>query len=301
MAGESVRVVYVDLLFLLNFVANYLLLLGSGRMAGAVLHRLRIALGAALGAAYAVAVFLPGFGWLTAWPCKLGSGVLMVLTAFGAGRRLLRASVLFFATSAALAGSVLGIELLGGASLTVANGVFYSHVDLRLLLLLFVLCYFILSLFFRRTGGHGRRELTELRIKLLDREISLTALIGSGHTLTDPATNRPVIVADGSCLAKYLPPGVRAEAPIESVKRCQELGLKGARLIPYRAVGVECGMMLALRADEVNVGGEPRGSLLIALSPTPVGDGGGYQALVALSLGGQERIEPPRVWKRTEE
>lgn len=299
MAGESVTVVYVDLLFLLNFVANYLLLLGSGRMAGAVLHRLRIAAGAALGAAYAVAVFLPDWGWLTAWPCKLGSGVLMVLTAFGAGKRLLRASVLFFTASAALAGGVLGVELLGGTSLTVANGVFYSHVDLRLLLLLFVLCYFILSLFFRRTVGHGRRELTDLRIKLFNKEICLTALIDSGHTLTDPVTNRPVIVADGSCLAGCLPPGVRAEAPIESVKRCQELGLKGARLIPYRAVGVECGLLLALRADEVSVGGDPRGSLLVALSPTPVGDGGGYQALVSPSPGGRQRIEPPQVWKGT--
>ena len=68
MAGESVTVIYIDLLFLLNFVANYLLLLGSGRMAGAVLYRLRNAVGAALGAVYAAAVFLPGCGSLEAWP-----------------------------------------------------------------------------------------------------------------------------------------------------------------------------------------------------------------------------------------
>ena len=43
-------VVYVDLLWLLNFVANHLLLLGAGRLAGAGLCRWRIALGAALGA-----------------------------------------------------------------------------------------------------------------------------------------------------------------------------------------------------------------------------------------------------------
>ena len=141
MGGESVTVVYVDLLFLLNLTANYLLLLGAGRMSGAVLHRGRIAGGAALGAGYAVAVFLPGFGWLAVWPCKLASGVLMVLAAYGSGRGLLRTGVLFFAASAALAGGILAVELLGGTSLTVANGVFYSHVDLRLLLLLFILCW----------------------------------------------------------------------------------------------------------------------------------------------------------------
>ena len=59
-------VVYVDLLWLLNFVANHLLLLGAGRLAGAGLRRWRIALGAALGALYAVALFLPGMGIVTA-------------------------------------------------------------------------------------------------------------------------------------------------------------------------------------------------------------------------------------------
>ena len=39
-------VVYIDLLFLLNLIANYLLLLAAGRMAGAALARWRIGLGA---------------------------------------------------------------------------------------------------------------------------------------------------------------------------------------------------------------------------------------------------------------
>ena len=41
--------VYIDLLFLLNLTANYLLLLAAGRIAGAVLRRWRIGLGGALG------------------------------------------------------------------------------------------------------------------------------------------------------------------------------------------------------------------------------------------------------------
>ena len=76
-------VVYVDLLWLLNFVANHLLLLGAGRLAGAGLRRWRIALGAALGALYAVALFLPGMGWLSTLPCKLAVAVVMVLCAYG--------------------------------------------------------------------------------------------------------------------------------------------------------------------------------------------------------------------------
>ena len=76
-------VVYIDLLFLLNLIANYLLLLAAGRMAGAALARWRIGLGAAAGALYAALIFLPGLAWLAAWPCKLASGVLMALAVYG--------------------------------------------------------------------------------------------------------------------------------------------------------------------------------------------------------------------------
>ena len=91
--------VYLDELFLLNFVVDYLLLLSAGRLAGEVLCRSRLALGALLGAAYAAAVFLPGGGFLLYPLCKLCSAVLMVLLGYGGSRRLLRVSLTFFVVS----------------------------------------------------------------------------------------------------------------------------------------------------------------------------------------------------------
>ena len=271
--------VYIDLLFLLNLTANYLLLLAAGRIAGAVLRRWRIGLGGALGALYAALIFLPGLGWLAAWPCKLGAGVLMALAAYGGERGLFRVTVVFFGASAALAGAVLGLELLGGPMLTLAGGVFYSRLDLRLLLVVFVAGYFVLSLFFRRTAARDRR-LVRLDVVLDGGGAALSALVDTGHSLTDPATNRPVVVASAQALAGVLPPWADAAQPIQSVERCHASGSRGARLVPYRAVGVECGMLLAVRARQVSADGRPLGRLLVALSPTPLDDGGGYQALI---------------------
>lgn len=272
-------VVYIDLLFLLNLIANYLLLLAAGRMAGAVLMRWRIGLGAAAGALYAVLVFLPGLGWLAHWLCKLAAGVLMALIAFWGEQYLLRVVVLFFGASAALAGAVLGLELLGSVSLTLDHGVLYSQLDIRLLLLLFVACYFVLSLFFRRIGRHGG-ELVRLEITLDGGTVGLTALRDTGHTLTDPGTNRPVVVVYWEALSRVLPDWADADTPIESLERCHAAGSRQARLVPYRAIGVDHGMLLALRSQGVRADGKPLGRLLVALSPTPVDDGGMYHALI---------------------
>ena len=78
--GEVMTVIYVDTLFLLNALVDYLLLLCAARLAGEPLKRLRFALGAVLGGGYAVAIFLPGLGFLERPACRLAAAVLMVLS-----------------------------------------------------------------------------------------------------------------------------------------------------------------------------------------------------------------------------
>lgn len=273
-------VVYIDLLFLLNLVANYLLLLAAGRMCGRVLHRWLLALAASLGAGYACALFFPGLDWLGAPLCRVCAGILMSLTAYGAQKGLPQVTLCFFGASAALGGLVWAAELLGGHSLSLERGVLYSYVDLRLLLLLLALSYGVLSFAADRAFVHRRRELVSVTIRLGARTVKLTALQDTGNTLTDPADNRPVVVAEGTCCGGLLPFPVPLDRPVEALAALAEAGHAGGwRLLPYRAVGVTCGLLLAVKADSVMVGNRDRGSLLVALSPTPVGEGG-CQALI---------------------
>ena len=281
-------VVYIDALFLLNFVVDYLLLLCAGRLAGEVLHRGRLALGAALAGAYAAAVFLPGMGFLLHPLCKLAAAVLALLIGYGGSRRLLRVTLVFFAVSAAFAGGILALELLGGRGLTLENGVFSSAMDLRLILLSAAGCYVVITLLFQRSARHtaARQELVPAVLTLDGRRVALTALVDTGNTLTDPATGRPVMVAEGEKVAGLFPAGQapsgeELRCPVGALERLGRQGWQGrCRLLPYRAVGVECGMLLALRLDGAKVGTEDYGRLLLALSPTPLTDGGGYSALI---------------------
>lgn len=277
-------VVYIDTLFLLNFIVDYLLLLATAKLSGELILRPRLALGAALGAVYAAAVFFPGMGVLTHPLYKLGSAVLMVLVAFGGSRRLLRALLVFFALASAFGGGVFAIGLLGGRGLTLRNGILYSAMDLRIILLSAAVCYVILTLVFHRAARHTSRELTRAELTLGEKRVSLTALVDTGNTLTDPATGRPVMVVEGEKLSPLLPETLRAEElrdPVGTLERLsREMDARRFRLLPYQAVGVECGMLLALRLDGARVGEEDYGGILVALSPNCLSDGGGYSALI---------------------
>lgn len=275
--GGKMRVVYIDSLFLLNFLLDYLALLLAGKVAGEPLRRLKMALGAFLGAAYAVSLFWPGWPFLGHFLIRLAVGLLMVLVVYGATRRLLRVFLLFLAVSAGMGGGIYALAYLG-LGVDVAEGVATPSVDLRLILLGGLGAYCLLSLVGRRLGRHGGGELRRVAVWLDGREVSLTALVDSGNTLSDPVSGLPVLVVEGARLAPLLPP----EADLVHPAGCfPQLAPPGRfRLLPYRAVGVAQGLLLAVRADRVVVDGKESKSCLVALSPTPVSDGGGYQALI---------------------
>lgn len=276
-------VVYIDVLFLLNLTVDYLLLLASARITGEVIARPRLALGALLGAAYAAVLFLPGCQWLANPLCKVCAAVLMVLVGFGQSPRLLRLILVFFGASAALGGVVLALQLLGAGGLTLENGVLYTGFDIRLLLVTVIVCYAVLSGVFGRAARHGgkSRDLIPARLTLGEKTLCLTVLLDTGNTLTEPVHNRPVMVAEARALESVLPEGIDPADPVGSMERLEDTELRRRfRLLPYRAVGVEYGMLLAVRTDRVELGGRELKELLVALSPTPVSDGGGYQALI---------------------
>ena len=273
-------VIYIDSLFLLNLIVDYLLLLGAACLSGAVLCRPRMALGAVLGAAYACAVFLPGLGFLTHPAMELAVAGAMTLVAFGGGRRLLRSFLAFLALACALGGGVLALSLLGARGMGLERGVLSPHVDLGVLLLASAGCYAAASLVFRRSAGHGARELVPAVLTLEGRQVTVTALLDTGNTLTDPATGRGVLVVEGEKAAPLLDPPLGAAQLRDPVGTLAELEGSGRfRLLPYQAVGVECGLLLAVRLDAAKVGKREYRGVLAALSPTRLSDGGGYSAL----------------------
>ena len=290
----AVTVIYVDTLFLLNALVDYLLLLGAARLAGEPLRRLRFLAGAVLGGGYAVALFLPGLGFLAHPLCRAACAALMLLAAYGGSRRLLRQGVIFLALACALGGGVLAVGLLGGRGLALGDaGVYYTPFDLKLVLLSAAGCYALLTLALRGIGRHtaASGELVAVRLELEGRAAEFTALVDTGNTLSDPVSGRPAMVAEEEALAPLFPRELRPSRAdlLDPAGAMARLGTgvwrRRFRLLPYRAVGVERGLLLALRVDGARVGGRDRGPLLVALSPTPVSDGGGYRALIGPAEG----------------
>lgn len=283
-------VVYVDSVFILNAVMDYLLLVVTGRLAGVPLRRRRYIWAALLGGAYAVAVFLPWLGFLAQPPVKLAAGVLLALAAFGGEERFFRLALLFFLVSSAMAGCVLGLGLLAGSRVPVVSGVFYTDVDAKVLLISAAAAYAVLAVVFRASARHAASGLLlPVRMGLNGRAAALTALWDTGSALREPGGGESVLVLAPGALDGLLPPEVRPLAA-EALRSPADLlePLRRAapalrpRLLPYRAVGAG-GLLLAVRLDWAEIGGRRYPGLTAALSPTPLGEG--YTALWGGEIG----------------
>ena len=274
------EIVYIDSLFLLNFIIDYLLLLAAGKICVLGLRRGRLALGAAFGAGYAaLAVLLPRFFAMAV--VKLLAGAALPLIAFGAGRRAIRAVAVFFAVSAAFGGAVYAACSLGGVT---PRAGLYVPVSMRVLLLSFALCYGAFTLVFRRSGRRGEQTIRSVRVTLAGRAAEFAALCDTGNELTDPVTGEGVLVAEAGALSPLLDAGGAAllgADPLEGFTGLsQRPELRGRlRLLPCSCVTGADSLLLMFRPDEVRVDGRKSG-VCVAVSRTALSSEGIYQALI---------------------
>lgn len=270
------EIIYIDSIFFLNTAVDYLLLLLAGKLAGAVLHRWRYGLAAALGGLYAAVAALPPLAWLGhLLPALTWAGV-MGLAAYGDQARPWRCAGMFLALSAAFGGAVWAVSLAGGAP---------GAVSLRVLVLSFAVCYAAFALLFRHSGRVSSREILPVTAVFAGKSSAFRALRDTGCSLFDPMTGRGVLVAERKVVLPLLPAGAEAALEIRDPLLLLEAlhalpGLRGSfRLLPYAAVGVEGGLLPVFRPDLLSVDGKPS-ELLLALSPTSLSPDGSYQAIV---------------------
>ena len=93
-------IIYIDSLFLINLIADYVLLIAACRVSSLSPRRLRCLLAAVFGALFAVLSVVPGFWFLSTVPYRFAIAAAMGLIAFGAERGVLRCIAVFVAVSA---------------------------------------------------------------------------------------------------------------------------------------------------------------------------------------------------------
>ncbi len=274
------EIIYIDQLFLINFIIDYFTLLCAGKVASAVIRRIPIALAAALGGMYACVCVLPAWGFALHPVVKLAAGGLMCLIAFGKERQLLRCSAVFFLVSAGFGGLVWAVSMFGGYDLS--GKTIYLPLNWKVLVLSFAAAYVLISVLFRRFDSVARQEISTAKVSLGGKTAEFSVLRDTGNSLFDPISNESVMVCQQEVLAPLFSDtqkGLSGDAAevIELLSHVPELAGK-LRLIPYSSVG-GTGMLPAFRPDSLSIGGKAVSGTVVAMADAAFSTYGEYQGI----------------------
>lgn len=286
--------VYVDVLLVLNYIINILLILCTGKLMGRRPKRRRMVAAALIGAGGSLTIFLPFFGFWVELLAKTVFSVAIVMTAFPYidAKSFLKQLLVFFAVSFFFAGTMLGIWIAFSPNgMVYYNGVAYFDINSLTLIATTVVAYVLLSLFQRFSRkGRLRTEIYRATVTYRGRSISVQGLVDTGNGLYEPFSDIPVMVCNLRDIAPLLPAGA-AEAILKDVSMVAELTSRYGvplRFVPYRTAGGK-GSIPAFRPDKLTLDG-PGGrftveSVYIGITGNTI-KGEGYSALLNPDLVG---------------
>jgi len=290
---------YADMLFLVNFIMNGFVLW----IVAKILRQKRKARWLVLGASvmalmYTVLLIVEPLRFLNialASVVILAAGVMVAFYPTGV-KHFLKLMLGAYGITFAVGG--LGMALVYLTDLPYA--IYYIAADLdgfrqavswQLVLIGMVVSYFLIKLAMRLIEHHTikRQMLMNVMVSMNEKYIYFDALVDTGHSLRDPLSKSPVIVAEFEQVQEFLPDGLRGlfyhrkESDLASVLDSHEGAFyQRLRMIPFTSIGKSGGMLIGFRPDKVMVGTETsRQDVVIGIYNDKLTVDGRYQGLLS--------------------
>lgn len=262
--------VYPDLIFLLNFGLDFILIFLLKKVNRKSSNLLRMTLSASVGAVSAV--FVGIFPWMNVLLkfciIYIAASVLMISIAFGKllWTDLIKQLIVLNLITYFVGGLMNSIYYHTNFRLylvNLGNGVIFSNISALFVVVTAIAIVFIALLILRllRIYKDHAPETYEVELILENRSVLSRGLMDSGNCLYDPIYKRPVMVIDNTLMNELLTTEFRKD--LEEARNYMESNdydtsqwnistehVLRLRFVPYRSVG-KSGMLPGIKLDKV--------------------------------------------------
>lgn len=278
-------ILYPDVLFLVNLIADYMLLRMTAKLTGHQLNRLRLLLVAAAGAGYAVISCMPWGQTLSHPIFHLISGWILGMSAFGWRHSSLRKTLVFFLLSCLLGGAIFALSFVSGGMIGFWQGTLYVHVSFTTLLLTIAAVYAVISavsaVAVRR--ANSRADIYQADAVLQQHHAHFSVLADTGCMVADPLTNRPVMLVTLEAVSTILPDAFQnaMQNGDDTAEMIRKITCYGKPIHPVfcRGISGTTEMLPCFQPDLLTVNGKEC-SAVLAVFPSNLDDAEGFQAIV---------------------
>ncbi|WP_077617740.1 sigma-E processing peptidase SpoIIGA [Bacillus sinesaloumensis] len=292
--------IYIDVIWLLNFFFDALLLLLTAMILKRRIVKWRILVGSFIGSLLVLLVVSP-FAVLGSHPItKLLFSIVIVGVAFGYKRfrYFIQGLLTFYFATFMIGGGMIGVhyfmefdvKVFDGSILTKSSG-YGNPISWGFVLLGFpILWYFSKNRIEDiETKQVFYDQIVAVKIVIDDVTIHLNGLVDSGNQLFDPITKSPVMILDINKYEHLFPkPLIEQSKNIELLTNDTNSEShkweSRVRLIPYRGVGQEHQFLLAVKPDQITIyEGNKENTVkkgLVAINHTTLSTDGEYDCII---------------------
>ncbi len=208
-------IVYIDMLFLLNFLMDSVTLYATALFLRKPLAVWRMTLSAAIAALYSCVMFFPQLSFM--YSLLLKAVFLFAISTMAFPSRIpsviLKNGVVFFGVNTVFGGIMLALifatdfgRILGAA---VSNGEIYLNISFELLIISTLLAYTVVYIisYIKKQNIQNAKVTARLTIYFAGKEVTVSALCDTGCTLCDPISGAPAVVISPKIARELLPQG----------------------------------------------------------------------------------------------
>ena len=288
--------VYAEQLLLENLIINYIILYATKFFTKSDTSKMRIFLASLIGSIYTLIVFFPSVVFMLKFVAKVIVAVVIIKVAFKPKniRSFIKLMATFHLVAFTFAGISLSLLYMTDIDTHISDGIFYiSNFKIKKLVMAigFGLILFQLSFEYIKNKNVRADNLVCLKVIFKNKEISLKGLVDTGNSLKDPINKLPVIVVEFVALKELFPISVQEMFTEYSEKNldlytnllCTETNDFKFRLIPFKSLGKEDGMIIGFKPDKVliEIGEEDKvRELIIAIYNKSLSSDDEYEALL---------------------
>jgi stage II sporulation protein GA (sporulation sigma-E factor processing peptidase) len=289
--------VYGDVVLLENLIMNFIILWCTARLLKYRCSWLLLGIAALLGAIYALCSYFPGYRIFFTPFMKVLFSLLIITVAFWPRhiRDFVKLTAVFYIVSFVFGGAAFGFFYFLNGLKYVSYGAFYiKDFPVKTLLVSVMIAFFVVKYGWEIVQYRIKREkiITELNISLDNKKAALMALVDTGNALNEPITKAPVVVAEYASIKELLPVNIQEiferdhENDFTLIARVMSDSnlVTRFRVIPFKSLGKENGMLLGFRPDEVllveNDKQQSITNIIVGIYSKKLSNSGEYSALI---------------------
>ena len=231
---------------------------------------------------------------------KIILSIIMVYIAYKPKniKTLAKQILIFYLTSFLFGGVAFAlIYVIKPQEILMKNGLFLGTYPLKTVFLGAIIASIIVITAFKivKTKISKQDIFCNIKIKLNGKEIETISMVDTGNMLKDPITGNPVIVVEATLLENILPQEILQNleniigGEFENVtEEIRNKYISKLKLIPYSSLGRQNGMLLGIKADEVEIIKEDesikKDNIIIGIYNKSLTKRGEYRALIGIEL-----------------